>query len=310
MSNRNWVAGAALGVVVGVGITLLFVAWSDPGFRYPPYRHIGQPHTQETRTDDSESQPVKTVYWGLFTAQDTYAQWIAAIAAIGSVGVSIWAVRLVRNTLAVNQRATAAAEDAVATTREMGELQTRAYLSVTGGTVVYFGSRDPQVYLKIRNAGDSPAFDVVACYQRNNAVEFYSKPTGKHVEGVVTNSPLAVVIPPHSEAEYLLGAFGKTDEPGPGIRSPGFNVDGLLEYQTIFDRKTGNVDMDSTYLFLFGPSRAAILKAMQDGKELRLPMQLMPQFSSGWIVDYRRIVRSAREKERREQNSKREQAGE
>ncbi|WP_404284104.1 hypothetical protein [Mesorhizobium sp. IMUNJ 23033] len=236
----------------------------------------------------------------MFTAQDTYAQWIASIAAIGSVGVSIWAVRLVRNTLVVNQRATAAAEDAVATTREMGELQTRAYLAVTGGMVVYYGSRDPQVFIRVRNAGNSPAFNVTANFQRSNAMVFNEKPTGGHVEGTVTVSPIAKIIQPDSEGDYLLGAFGKTDDAGPGIRGPGFNVDGLLEYQTVFDIKTGNIDMGSTFLFLFGPSRAKIAKAIQEGKELRLPMQLMPQFSSGWIVDYRRIKRSAREKERHE----------
>ncbi|MER8463664.1 hypothetical protein [Mesorhizobium sp. M1409] len=80
-------------------------------------------------------------------------------------------------------------------------------------------------------------------------------------------------------------------------------MDGLLEYQTVFDMKTGNTDMESTFLFLFGPSRAKIAKAIQDGKRLRLPMQLMPQFSSGWIVDYRRAMRSAREKERREKQA-------
>ncbi|MDX8446572.1 hypothetical protein [Mesorhizobium captivum] len=293
MSNRNWAAGA-LGVVTGVGIALLFLVWAFPGFRNPNY--------QEDRYQRASNAVIRPSLWETYTTPtDTYAQWIAAIAAFASVGVSIWAVRLVGNTLVVNRRATEAAEDAVAVTREMGEIQTRAYLTVTGGAVVYFGSRDPQVYLKIRNAGNSPAFDVVARYQRSNATVFNSKPTGKHVEGVVTSSPIAVVIPADSEAEYLLGAFGKTDEPDPGVPGAGFNVDGLLEYQTVFDRKSGNIDTDSTYLLLFGPSRAAFTKAMQEGKELRLPMQLMPQFSSGWIVDYRRIVRSAREHERSKQ---------
>lgn len=300
MSQRDRVADTALGLVVGLAIALLILVWAVPRFRDPADSKDRQQHTEQT-TEGNE-KPVETPgFWKTYaTPSDTYAQWIAAFCALFSVGVSTWAVWLVRSTLVVNQRATEATENAVAATREMGELQTRAYLAVTGGTVVYYGSRDPQVFIRVRNAGNSPAFNVTANFQRSNANVFNEEPTGGHVEGTVSIFKIAKIIQPDSEGDYLIGAFGKTDDPGPGIRGPGFNVDGLLEYQTVFDVKTGNIDMDSTFLFLFGPSRAKIAKAIQEGKELRLPMQLMPQFSSGWIVDYRRIMRSAREKARRE----------
>jgi len=165
MSNRNWVAGAALGAIAGVGIALLFLAWADPGFRYPPYRQIGQ---QDAKDESGGNyKPIETPgFWKTYTTPaDTYAQWIAAIAAIGSVGVSIWAVRLVRNTLVVNQRATTAAEDAVAITREMGEAQTRAYLSVSSvdAKIERMTGKDgavaPHLTIKVNviNGGQTPA---------------------------------------------------------------------------------------------------------------------------------------------------------
>jgi hypothetical protein len=63
------------------------------------YKQVKQPDKQDSRTENAQGQSVESVHWGLFTARDTLAQWIAAIAALGSVGVSIWAVRLVRDSL-------------------------------------------------------------------------------------------------------------------------------------------------------------------------------------------------------------------
>ncbi|MER9421069.1 hypothetical protein NKI88_01240 [Mesorhizobium sp. M0317] len=202
----------------------------------------------------------------------TASEW-QVVTAWWQVGVGIAGIIAILVTIGFTIRATNAAvrsadlaDKAIADTREMGELQTRAYLAVTGGTVVYNGGIDPQVFIRVRNAGNSPAFNVTAHFQRSSAVVFDEKPTGGHVEGAVTEFPIAKIIQPGSEGEYFLGAFGKTDESGPGIRSPGFNVDGLLGYQTVFDIKTGNVDMGSTFLFLHGPSRAKIAKAVQEGQ--------------------------------------------
>lgn len=114
MRKRNRMADAALGLVVGLGIALLFLVWADPGFRHPPDSQIGKQHADNTR--DGDDQPIQSPgFWKTYTTPtDTYAQWVAAFSALFSVAVSIWAVRLVRNTLVLNRDATIAAQDAVA----------------------------------------------------------------------------------------------------------------------------------------------------------------------------------------------------
>ena len=168
MSQRNRFADAALGLVIGLGIALLILVWAIPGFRDPAYQQItGETARQNDSRENPESHGNKPEWrqWAgrLFSTKDTIAQWIAAFAAIGSVGVSIWAVKLVRNTLVVNQRATQAAEDAVGVTREIGQAQIRAYLVGLGGE--YSVSNNLLRYrISIKNIGQSPAVNcVMAC---------------------------------------------------------------------------------------------------------------------------------------------------
>ncbi|TIL28791.1 hypothetical protein [Mesorhizobium sp.] len=108
MSQRNRFADVALGLVGGLGFALLFLIWAVPGFRDPTYQKIGQPNTADGIQGHDE--PVVGIWEAYTSPEDTYAQWIAAFAALGGVGVSFWAVRLVRDTLAVNRKATDIAE--------------------------------------------------------------------------------------------------------------------------------------------------------------------------------------------------------
>lgn len=109
MSQRNRFTDAALGVVVGVGFALLFLVWAFPGFRNPAYQQDRYQHSQNSKTGQNNTV-VRPSLWETYTSPtDTYAQWIAAFSALFSVGVSIWAVRLVRDTLELNRKATVAA---------------------------------------------------------------------------------------------------------------------------------------------------------------------------------------------------------
>ncbi|MDX8500056.1 hypothetical protein RFM99_16740 [Mesorhizobium sp. VK4C] len=142
MSQRNRFSDAALGVIVGVGIALLFLVWAFPGFRDPAYQQDRYQHAKNSETG-KDNPVVRPSLWETYTSPtDTYAQWIAAFSALFSVGVSIWAVRLVRDTLAINRRATVAAEAAVAETARIGEAQIRAYISVTKVEVRISGGFD------------------------------------------------------------------------------------------------------------------------------------------------------------------------
>lgn len=106
-------------------------------------------HNQGT-ADDIKCTPNNVLFWG-----DGVAQWVMAITGIVALGVSAWAVWLVRRSLVLTREAVAAAEGAVAVTREMGEAQTRAYLTVAGGTAVFKGGTEPEVLIRIKNAGNA-----------------------------------------------------------------------------------------------------------------------------------------------------------
>lgn len=60
----------------------------------------------------------------------TLAEWLAVMAAIGSVLVSVWAVRLVAETLRETRRTADAAVASNETNKEIGRDQSRAYLHV------------------------------------------------------------------------------------------------------------------------------------------------------------------------------------
>ena len=162
------------------------------------------------------------------------------------------------------ERSAKAAEDAIGITREMGEAQTRAYLSVISGKAIFKGGIEPELMVKVRNAGSSPAFGVVAKFHRSTGVVFDAAPTGNISDILVSEVPLAKLIGAGSEAEYSLGVVSvppKAKDQG-GL---GFVLEGILEYQTVFDVKTGNIDMDTAFLFMFGPSRPVVETAVREG---------------------------------------------
>jgi hypothetical protein len=159
MPKRDRYADIALGLGVGLGIALLFLVWAVPGFSDPTNTEISQQHADKTKGGDGT--PVQPPgFWQTYTTpSDTYAQWIAALSTLLSVGVSIWAVKLVRNTLVLNRDATKAAQDAVKVTTEIGHAQVRAYVSGVNGS---FGIEDSwfHCWINVKNYGQSPAFKI------------------------------------------------------------------------------------------------------------------------------------------------------
>jgi hypothetical protein len=146
---------AALGLVAGVALTVLFLLWAVPEFRGLPIQRA-----EPGAYAQNNPGPTEGHWWPELSARDTYAQWIAAI---GGILVSLWAVFLVRNTLEETRKATGAAlraakatEDSVEETRRLGEAQVRAYLTCTGGNF----QANPKLLIlkfKVLNTGQSPA---------------------------------------------------------------------------------------------------------------------------------------------------------
>jgi hypothetical protein len=160
MSNRNRFADAALGVVVGVGIALLFLVWAFPGFRNPAYQQERYQNAKDRETGE-DNPVIRPSLWETYTSPtDTYAQWIAAVAALSGVAVSFWAVRLVRDTLRANTDAVDQARAANQIAEGTAERQLRAYMLTANCTMELAPDNDPIAHVRIQNFGQTPAFDV------------------------------------------------------------------------------------------------------------------------------------------------------
>lgn len=96
---------SALVAIAGI-LAIVFVAWLNQ----PPGSQIREPNPEPPQAEGDDRKPLpKRVYWGLFTADDSIAQWFMALFTVVATGVSLKAVFLVRDTLELNRKATDAA---------------------------------------------------------------------------------------------------------------------------------------------------------------------------------------------------------
>jgi Domain of unknown function (DUF6471) len=157
MSRRNR-GDRGTPVALGTALTAIIIIFIIGGLREPANEVIEQKTIQNGDAKNSPGKTVEAVYWGVFTARDTFAQWIAAFAAISSIGVNVWAVWLVRHTLKETRRTARAAirgNILARTAIKQNELnaprQMSAYLTVTGGQFSIFDrglSFDPSLLTK------------------------------------------------------------------------------------------------------------------------------------------------------------------
>ncbi|TIS89699.1 hypothetical protein [Mesorhizobium sp.] len=87
----------------------MFLVWTVPEFRNPANTKASQQYSEQA--GGGNVKPIEAPsLWDTYTSpKDTYAQWIAAIAAIASVGASVLAIVLVARTLNETRKATNAA---------------------------------------------------------------------------------------------------------------------------------------------------------------------------------------------------------
>lgn len=118
----------ALGLVVGVLATVLF-------FVYVPYFNKDSDDEYSHASNHSVEQGQPSDINRLVTAlerfdpwDDTYAQWLMAAFSIAATVASIYAVKLLRDTLKATRKAVKSSNKAVAVTRRIGEAQVRAYV--------------------------------------------------------------------------------------------------------------------------------------------------------------------------------------
>lgn len=137
MFDGNWSIGVAFGLVAGIVLAVIGLAWLSGGL--PTWwQHDGS----------------------IVRSSDSLANWMTAVVGVIATVVSIWAVILLKRTLHQTVIATKATQDAVAVTETMGRLQTQAYVSFNGTELHYILDEgvpiSVQVRAKFKNTGQTP----------------------------------------------------------------------------------------------------------------------------------------------------------
>ncbi len=124
----------------------------------------------------------------------------SAASVVGLIGTLIQASR----SLYQSRRSANAAEKAIAQTRAVGEAQVRCYLAVSAASVAfYLPDIKPQLGLKIKNVGQSPAFDITWTVELQYSV--LGTPDRRSQPLTTSISPLT--LPPGTDVELIPEVF-------------------------------------------------------------------------------------------------------
>jgi len=96
---------------------------------------------------------------------DGWAQWAMVVLSFFALGVSAWAVWLLRDTLKATRDAVRSADDAVEVTREIGQKQMRAYVNLQTADLHWSDEEPLQIKVIIENTGQTPARNVRRAFQ-------------------------------------------------------------------------------------------------------------------------------------------------
>lgn len=157
MSDGNRHHRYALVALLAALTAIVLAAWISSRSGDPADRQVGQPPPPGIQQYQNEDVTrIVAAIRDFDPWEDTFAQWIMAVFAIAATGVSIWAVRLLRDTLQATQEAVRAADDAVVVTREIGQAQVRAYLTIEKATFEA-DAMSVGITIWVKNVGQSPS---------------------------------------------------------------------------------------------------------------------------------------------------------
>lgn len=174
--------------------------------------------------DDTKSTSNNSLFWG-----DGVAQWVMAITSILALGVSAWAVWLVRRSLVLTREAVEAAvrsadlaDKAITVTREVGEAQSRAYINVKEAN---FDQGQERATLVIQNFGQTSAYDVIV------------KTTWSVNDGKTTDYPhnFGIIDPDHSHVAIVN--FSAQDVSDIARKGNVLNIHCDIAYRDVFKTK-------------------------------------------------------------------------
>ena len=178
MSKSRWIIAVTLGLIV---------AWSLDAQENEPQPKIQPQTTQQQPADQTSIEPPSaeppivspanepsnehngsgTTHSGEEPYQypsiilgDGWAQWAMVVLSFFALCVSAWAVWLLRGTLKATREAVRSADDAVTATKEVGQAQVRAYVTINSVSAFIDGQNRPKVEVSIKNNGASPAKNI------------------------------------------------------------------------------------------------------------------------------------------------------
>lgn len=148
-----------------VAITALFAIVFIALLSQSSNDQIADPYPNPPQVENGDRQSVsKPVYLGLFTADDSFAQWIVALFTVAATAVSVKAVFLLRDTLKANSSAVEQAKDANKIARAAIGFDSRAWLKLTAQHVRVTPIEDNRLLIvwgaHVENIGKSPATDI------------------------------------------------------------------------------------------------------------------------------------------------------
>lgn len=291
MSRNYWFK-----IVVVVGLTLLPLSGqtqdgqrqatikqepSEPYSFRIPVEIIGNEISQHEIDDLIAQQGMNVATQAMNAATQKmafYARWSTIFVAIGTA-LLFW-------TLWVTRAANRAAYDAVTATREIGEIQTRAYLSITSGTIEYRIDEWPIATLTVRNSGNSPAYDVqlifVAKGPGGDAGADISFSDCIHrsqpVWAIAVDSEIEIQIIPAREKTL---DWGHNPSPNAAVGSPNGEFECILIYRTIFGRLRDEFDMDEAFHF-YSP-----IPDLQESTDGRYRIKIERRLPFTWVDSFR-----------------------
>lgn len=130
-----------------------------PSAEPPIVSPANKPSSEHNEGDPIDSGEEPDQYPSIILG-DGWAQWAMVVLSFFALCVSAWAVWLLKETLKATREAVRSADDAVTTTKEVGQAQVRAYVTINGVSALIDEQNRPKVEVCIRNNGASPAKSV------------------------------------------------------------------------------------------------------------------------------------------------------
>jgi hypothetical protein len=285
---------------------------SPPPVSQPPVESADKPENanppceagQDNRNSDLCAQwkaadaAKDSAYWARQSYRLIFAGTVVgAFTLFAAIAAALYAREAARHTETGSiqtERSAKAAEDAIAVSREIGEAQARAYISVTKAWFETIDKALPKIILQVRNSGQSPAYDLQVVY-RACSEPISVDPTVKPLK--VNSFPLTDLWPAGADEILSFGIHPDdvVDQTGKGAPGKSFAmVELILEYQTVFDRQRQRIDMDTAVRLLVPNVPKWTGPELTQTKPPRHPVLVMTNFTASWILEYRRTLGSGR----------------